>query len=172
MSEEGSRFRVPLDNSECVERAVGESDLSPRGVLKWQAIRLREGETGVSVFRAIEHADEIKRSARDVKKQRYRGLAEVSVGQLRADGHDVVDRRGERSWDPPQTEPPRAHAEIEYASPPARVVVAQEQNEPEALTVARASEISFYRRVLKLFTYKYDPDPALETWGGSALGEC
>jgi len=150
---------LPLQvaSNEYLERAVASGNVTAKGTLKWQALKLRDGEPGASIIRQVIGDNRVKVTARDVKS-RYCGLAESRAMELRDAGLGVVDRRRPGEY--------HGHAEIEFATYPMPL----EPYEPLEASEGNLKDVNYYRSCLKLFTYFPDSDPHSDTWGGPPLG--
>ncbi|WIE53439.1 hypothetical protein [Curtobacterium sp. MCBD17_003] len=143
-------------DDEYVERIVSKTNVSGKGGLRWQALKPRPGEMGVSVIRAVIGKNVVKRTAKAVIRD-YVGLAEGLVGQLRAVGVDVVDERRVGEY--------HGHAEIRFQTYPEVL----QPYEPVPATEGNLEQIHYYKSHLRLFRLLVDPDPSSESWDGPAL---
>lgn len=132
--------------------------------LKWQALRLREGDHGkLSVARLSFTADVCKAAGKAVKgsekngKLKFCGFAETTAGTVRNAGHAV-----EAS---PEIEPWHAHIVWDGTSPAWPIPY-----EPNEASEAALAEVEYYQALVPMFQLRLDPSPEADEWTGPTLG--
>lgn len=143
---------IEIESDEKVVRAIGSHHLKRDGSLKYQAFMPPSDDTTVSVIRQLMGNDFCKDKAVCILDNRYRGLAVVPAGTVRALGLDVLDDRVEYY----------GHANIDYGSPP------PPPNDPLCAT-ERQIAVAKYCQIANASRYVEDSKPASKGWHDNPL---
>lgn len=141
-----------IEPSECVERVVSSQHIRADKTLKWQCLKPRANESGVSVIRQLIGDTPVKKTAQIVNDQTYAGLAEATAGDLVNAGLNVIPRQRPEDY--------LGHAEIEFPTYPAPL----EPYEPQLAGDGDLAMVNYFKSHLRLFRFRPDSEPYGDKW--------
>lgn len=145
-----------IKDVECVARAISSKPkyhVDRDGRLTYKAFQPPKGKSTISVIRTTLGDQFCKRKAKEILGDQYLGLAVLRVGDVRRAGLTVVDTREENYV---------GHADIDLG------IRQPTEDDPLAMEL-RVKMRSLCEKLLKMCSFRPDPNSEDETWTGPEL---